>query len=718
MLDEITATPQRLNELVSPAVFHDPVATEEGFRSGFEYAGVGLAHVALDGSFLCVNPHFCAVSGYSAEELHGLRVQDITHPDDIETDRENARALIAGEIPRYSIEKRYLRADGTAVPIALTVTLVRRPGGDPDYLVGVVTDAVKARQNTVLPAKAAAETFSFFALVDLAGTVVQVDGSLRALGDEGSVRDACGEPFEALSFWAHDPQLRRRLRQTIAAAAAGVPGRLEVFLRLHDGRRHTLDLSIAPLRNTAGRIEFIAVSATDVTARKRVEETTRESQARLRLALDAGHMSMWSIRHGDRHMQVDGRLVRWLGLAPEVREATLSEFFAACHPDDRDLVARSVRQSWQDGCFEADFRLMVRKDEVRWFSGKGHVACGPDGGLVLFGILFDITRRKSQERDLSRTAGQLQLALDAGRLGWCHFDIDARRFTASEPFKTSHGYCVDEICSLPDLVTRLHPGDRAKVKAALARILRDGSDYDVVHRVIQPSGDVRWLAMRGRLIADDGRRRAFFVTADITERQRAEQAKAAGRQRELVVCELGHRLNNLFPVVLSVAGIMAAQHDDVADYHQALDARLRSIWATHGLLTRGASESAMVEELVRIETNPFAAVQISLSGPEIYLSGGVAEGFAMIIHELATNAVKHGALSVPEGRVDVEWSSTGRRMTLNWVERGGPTVARPVRTGFGSSVIGASAQPPVCGCAEVDFRPDGLCYRLTLSLDG
>lgn len=114
--------------------------SEERFRSTFEQAAVGIAHVSLEGGFLRINQRFCEIVGYSVEEMLALTFQEITHPDDLEADLDNVGRLLAGEIETYAMEKRYFRKDGSAVWVNLTVSLLRRTEGDPRYFIAVVED--------------------------------------------------------------------------------------------------------------------------------------------------------------------------------------------------------------------------------------------------------------------------------------------------------------------------------------------------------------------------------------------------------------------------------------------------------------------------------------------------------------------------------------------------------------------------------------------------
>ncbi len=120
--------------------------SEHRFRKTFELAGAGIVQVDMEGHFTRVNKRFCDIVGYTAEELHELDFQKITHPDDLEKDLENVSRIVDGEIDIYSMEKRYLRKDGSIVWVGLTVSLVRDESGDPTYFISVIEDATERKR--------------------------------------------------------------------------------------------------------------------------------------------------------------------------------------------------------------------------------------------------------------------------------------------------------------------------------------------------------------------------------------------------------------------------------------------------------------------------------------------------------------------------------------------------------------------------------------------
>ena len=188
-------------------------ASQERFRSTFEQAAVGIAHVAPDGRWIRLNERFSEIVGYPLHELMKTSFQDITHPDDLHTDLELVRQMLANERERYSLEKRYVRKDGTLVWVILTVSLVRDPQGQPDYFISVVEDIsdrkkldedlrqltgelehrVAERTRQLETTNKELESFSYSVAHDLRAPLRGIDGWSQAiLQDYASILDERG----------------------------------------------------------------------------------------------------------------------------------------------------------------------------------------------------------------------------------------------------------------------------------------------------------------------------------------------------------------------------------------------------------------------------------------------------------------------------------------------------------------------------------------------
>ncbi|SKA32856.1 HWE histidine kinase domain-containing protein [Consotaella salsifontis] len=300
-----------------------------------------------------------------------------------------------------------------------------------------------------------------------------------------------------------------------------------------------------------------------------------------------------------------------------------------------------------------------------------------------------------------------------GYFGIAEIEPDSERVSASPLFKQLLGFRPQSRLTLRRILTRIDPQDYIPAASLKAEAIVGGKP--IFLRVLRPDGHSRSIVIAcGRL--DNGKvGRLYAIVADVDDLSELQQERAALRQQQFVLGERLHRLNNAFPVVLSVVRVLAEQHETVTDYHAALQERLRAFWTIQQRLLRISLEALDVGDLLRTEMAHLPPSQISLAGPPIVASGNDAEGFGLIIHELVTNAVKHGALSTPAGHLSVIWKVDGENFILEWVETGAPPAQTPPRSGFGMNVIGGDGHTPLCGTAELEFRPEGLWYRLTLS---
>ncbi|MBI3774298.1 MAG: PAS domain S-box protein [Gammaproteobacteria bacterium] len=251
------------------------VASEQRFRATFEQAAVGMAQISPDGRWLRVNQRLCDITGYGREELLARSFHDITHPDDLPIDIDNMRRLLAGYIPAYVREKRYLRKDGTPVWINLTASLVRTRTGAPDYFISVIED-IRARKQAVDALKDSERFFRnvLDGLPVMAGTLtpqgVLIFANRSALMAGGlSSEEVIGKPLVDSYWisWSQSAQLR--MSDAIGRAAAGEIVRYEDQVRMAGGQKRNVEIAIVPLRDTQGCVTQLITSGFDITESKR-----------------------------------------------------------------------------------------------------------------------------------------------------------------------------------------------------------------------------------------------------------------------------------------------------------------------------------------------------------------------------------------------------------------------------------------------------------------
>lgn len=194
----------------------------------------------------------------------------------------------------------------------------------------------------------------------------------------------------------------------------------------------------------------------------------------------------------------------------------------------------------------------------------------------------------------------------------------------------------------------------------------------------------------------------------------------AAERQKLMIDELNHRVKNTLATVQSIAMQTARSHTDPRSFAESFQARLLALSHTHDLLTRSHWEGASLRAILEHETEAHGPHRISLNGPPVALEPSPALSFGMIFHELATNAAKYGALSVPEGQVLVDWAVSDLKkpvLHLSWRERGGPPAAPPTRRGFGSRLIERNVRHDLSGAVELDYAVAGFSAEFSVPLD-
>lgn len=194
-------------------------------------------------------------------------------------------------------------------------------------------------------------------------------------------------------------------------------------------------------------------------------------------------------------------------------------------------------------------------------------------------------------------------------------------------------------------------------------------------------------------------------------------------RRQFLLRELDHRCKNTLAAVQSIADQTLRTAESPAAFNEALESRIAALSRVHELLTRGGWGRAELARVIGVALEPFGSIdgeRISMGGPRIDLRPETVLALHMTFHELAVNAVRHGALGADSGRVSIHWSvdlnEEPRRLTLEWRERGGPPVSPPTRQGFGRRLIERALARDLGGAARLAFEPEGLVFRLSTPL--
>jgi len=252
----------------------------------------------------------------------------------------------------------------------------------------------------------------------------------------------------------------------------------------------------------------------------------------------------------------------------------------------------------------------------------------------------------------------------------------------------------------------------AKTRERFLQHVASGEDWEDTFPLRSATGDWRWFLSRAKPIRTDaGDIEFWFVThTDVTEMRDAEQ------RIELLLQEVNHRSKNMLAIVQSLA---RRTDIDRPDFIERLERRIHGLSANQDLLVRRAWSAVPVQEMIDAQLRSLADAkgQLECTGPDVLLSPGATEALAMALHELATNAIKYGALSVAEGRVAIRWTVDGAgeeaRFAMSWSESGGPTVAAPSAHGFGTRIMVDVPRVKLQADVKAEYPPTGFIWTLS-----
>jgi PAS domain S-box-containing protein len=321
---------------------------------------------------------------------------------------------------------------------------------------------------------------------------------------------------------------------------------------------------------------------------------------------------------------------------------------------------------------------------------------------------FDVTEQVRAQAAAEESERRLSAAVAIARLGAFEWDLETGDATLDDRAREIFGFGATEVLRISDVVERIEKQDWDRIHAEQAA-------YEAAHcarrefeyRIRLSDGTMRNIATVSDTVAGpDGRtRRIVGVFDDVTEQRAAE------RRQRMLINELNHRVKNTLATVQSIAAQTLRSAPTLPAARDSFESRLVALAAAHDLLTAQNWHGARLADVVATAMAPFETVQrpqISRSGPPVWLTAQRALALSLALHELATNAAKYGALSVPQGRVTIRWNVAGDELRLSWIEQGGPPVAPPTRVGFGTRLLQRGLAHELHGEVALTFPPGGV----------
>lgn len=271
-----------------------------------------------------------------------------------------------------------------------------------------------------------------------------------------------------------------------------------------------------------------------------------------------------------------------------------------------------------------------------------------------------------------------------------------------------------------DLSAHIHPADRDRVRAAFTATRALAGPYEIDFRIMI-GDELKWISARGQ--GEDAgmvKRIMFGIFIDVTGRKQAEEG------RELLAGEMSHRVKNLLAITSGLTTITSRSTATTTDMARELIQRLTALGRAHDLVRpiRGQEgKAALLGDLLTVLLAPYDDLgafsgRIRVSVPRMGVGEDAATTLALVIHELATNSLKYGALSAEAGTLDVSCAAPDEDVVVVWMERGGhPVVAPSGPGGYGSTLVQRSVSRQLGGTIERDWQPDGVVVTLRMNKD-
>jgi PAS domain S-box-containing protein len=497
----------------------------------------------------------------------------------------------------------------------------------------------------------------------------------------------------------------------------------EAIAERPDGTRIPFIPYPTPLFDDCGRLTGAVNMLVDISERKRAEADLAERQAQLELAGKIARIGSFVYDHGTRILQLSPGCAAIYGLPEGTLEISREDWRGRVHPDDLPQLDVVTRRAITNGEreFVLEFRIF-RHGQVRWIESRVLISYNEAGKPVRrTGAAIDVTERKQAEQALAERDIQLTLAAKAGLVGTYAYDVDTEIMQISAGYAAIHGFPEDTTkMARSECLAGAHRDDIGRVEQFRSEAFRaHRREYNVEYRIIRPRGELRWVETRCFLSYNgEGRpHRVVGVSIDITERKRVDE------QQRTLLAELDHRVKNALSTVSAVVAHTRQGGGSVADFVVAVLGRIRSMATTHELLSSHRWHGVSLMELVQRELAPYSTRNnTEVKGPGVLLKPEAGRAMAMVLHELATNAAKYGALSSNTGRVLIRWDRrlNGRSLSnlvLEWQEAGGPRVDTPGKSSYGMSTIHDLIPYEFGGTVDLVFAPEGVRCRLELPPD-
>lgn len=316
------------------------------------------------------------------------------------------------------------------------------------------------------------------------------------------------------------------------------------------------------------------------------------------------------------------------------------------------------------------------------------------------------------------SADELRKAIRSAGVALWTWIVDDDTFVMDAKAYELWDIAVQEELDFEHLSAKVHPADRDRVRAAFVATRAIDGPFEIDFRILTTTSDVRWISARGQ--GNDGdaaTKKMTGIFLDVTGRKQAEEG------HELLAGEMSHRVKNLLALASGLTTITSRSTETKEEMAQQLTQRLTALGRAHDLvrpLPNGQGCAALLGDLLAVILAPYDDVgafagRIRVAVPRMGLGEKAATSLALVIHELATNSLKYGALSTDAGSLDISGSKVGDEVELIWTEQGGPEVTPPTAAeGYGSKLLNRTVSGQLGGSIQYDWTAGGVLVTLRM----